>query len=300
MQRTTARAKRRPLSELNVIDNFLFTTIMNDPEHRIEFSELILSAIFGKKISVLEVRAESVITGPDTDRHGIRMDAYVERLPDGSEKTVIYDVEVETREEDKSSLPRRNRYYTDLLDSHLLAAGENYRELRDLVTIFILSYDPFHSGCMVYQARTVIEDHPEEAYDDGILRLFLYTEGKPDRISEKYGPELQHLLQYIHRSTDDNVVDSVTRQINAIVHSTKTKREVSIEYMKRWELDEELKEDGRREERKEVNALYRWLKEQGRVDDFDRGMADDAYFEKLMEEMWQKVPRVPPEPIPAS
>ncbi len=285
MQSTVSAAKHRPLSELNVIDNFLFTTIMNDPERRIEFSELLLSAIFGREISVLDVRAESLVNGPDTDRHGIRMDAYVEQLPDGEEKTVIYDVEVETRVEDKSSLPRRNRYYSDLLDTHLLESGENYKNLRDLVTIFILSYDPFHSGSMVYEAKTVIVSHPEEAYDDGILRLYLYTEGKPDSVSEKYGPALKHLLQYICRSTDENVVDGITGKIDAIVQSIKAKKEVSIEYMKRWELDEIIREEGRDEGQEEIAVLCRWLLDHDRLEDLRRSTEDRDFRKQLLEEM---------------
>ena len=123
----------RPLSELNVIDNFLFTELMNDPEHRIEFAELLLGTILNKKVSVITVVAQQVIGGTDADKHGIRLDAYIEPESEGTEKTVIYDIEAETRQNDKNTLTARNRYYSTMMDGRLLGSGKSYEELPDLM-----------------------------------------------------------------------------------------------------------------------------------------------------------------------
>ena len=151
MKKESKRPIRRPLSELNVIDDFLFTEMMNNPEHNIEFSELLLSTLLGRKVLVREVHSQKVMGGPDTDRHGIRMDAFIEPQPNGEERAVIYDLEMETREVDKKSLPGRSRYYSAMLDSHILESGKDYDTIPKLMTIFVLSYDPFDMGCMIYE-----------------------------------------------------------------------------------------------------------------------------------------------------
>ncbi|MCR5391361.1 MAG: hypothetical protein K6E77_11475, partial [Lachnospiraceae bacterium] len=62
---------------------------------------------------------------------------------------------------------------------------------------------------------------------------------------------LKNLLQYIRRSTEENITDETTRRLDDIVKATKHKKDVGIRYMKSWELERELKEEGREEGRAE-------------------------------------------------
>ena len=75
----------RPLEELNLMDNFLFQTIVTQGEDGEEFCRILLSTFLGKSIRNVRVVAQQSILGFDTDRHGIRMDAYVENIPDEEE-----------------------------------------------------------------------------------------------------------------------------------------------------------------------------------------------------------------------
>ena len=281
MRRTDSAAKRRPLSELNVIDDFLFTELMNDPEHSQEFSELLISTLIGRKISVRRVQAQMTTNATDTDEHGIRMDAYIEPLPNGEENAVIYDMEMETRAADKESLPRRNRYYSSLLDSHLLKIGKDYKTLPELMTIFVLSYDPFAEGRMLYEARTSIVGAPEIPYDDGIRRLYFYTDGEPPKDSGEYGNALKNLLQYIRHSTDTYVVDETTKRIDSFVNDAKIRKGVAVRHMKRWELDKIIRKEGQ----DEILALHRWLLDNNRMEDLRRSTDDNEYREQLFAEM---------------
>ena len=52
-------------------------------------------------------------------------------------------------------------------------------------------------------------------------------------------------IKYLGDSTDANVVDDTTKRIDSFVRDAKSRKEVSVEYMKRWELDDIIREEGR-------------------------------------------------------
>ncbi len=115
----------------------------------------------------------------------------------------------------------RSRYYGDLMDVQLLEKSVDYEKLPEQVTIFILSYDPFGKGSMYYEARTMLITHPDTAYNDGVRRIFLYADGRlPDESTED-DRKIQKLLKYIARSTDDNISDESTVELDRIVRNTK-------------------------------------------------------------------------------
>ena len=55
-------------------------------------------------------------------------------------------------------------------------------------------------------------------------------------------------MKYIKNSTESNVTDENTRKLDEIVRSTKSKKDIGVRYMKSWEMERVLKEEGRREE----------------------------------------------------
>ena len=59
------------------------------------------------------------------------------------------------------------------------------------------------------------------------------------------------MVQYISRSVEENVTDEEIRELDNIVKSIKAKPEVGKRYMKSWEREIELREEGRKEGREE-------------------------------------------------
>ena len=121
-----------------------------------------------------------------------------------------------------------------------------------MVTVFVTDFDPFGKGEMYYEARTGIISHPELSYDDGLRKIFLYTEGKP----AEHGMEtLQNMLRYIQHSDSTNVVDEPTRELDRMVQKVKRNEEVTTRYMTDMErvyfMTESAKEEGREEGREE-------------------------------------------------
>ena len=233
----------RPLSELNVIDNFLFTTLLTREGSKEKVARLILNSILDKEFRNVTVTAQREYPGIDTDLHGIRLDV---SITDDDDDAVIYDLEPDNIIKDVELLPKRNRFYSAVIDSKNLPSGKPYDQLPNLVIIMILSYDPFGSGDLYYEAATHLKTHPDIPYEDGIRRIYLYADGKYN-LTGATGEKLRSMVRYIRYSDKEHVVDEATAELDTIVREARANKEVSMVYLRTLERERELKEEGREE-----------------------------------------------------
>ena len=251
----------RPLEDLNLIDNFLFSTLMTQGEDGEEFCRILLSTILGKKIRKVKVNAQQRILGFDTNKHGIQLDAYVEDVSDipqlpGCEMSDaeiipdIYDIEPNNTYE-KETLPKRMRYYHGLIDTKHLNTGIDYAKLPRVVIIVILPYDPFNQNRMVYTIKNHCVEVPGMTYEDGAEKIFLYTKGKADNASNS----LSDMLKYIQDTKEENITNEDIHTIHKFVERAKHRKEVGVQYMRLWEENEKLIKDALAEGRAEGLAL---------------------------------------------
>lgn len=247
--------KMKPLEEMDVIDNFLFTEIMSDEENGPEVCRMILNCVLKREIGEIHFTPQKVVPGISERMHGIRMDAYLTERRHGksgeAEEINVFDIEPDKRSSRSEELPRRSRYYGDLIDVKLLGTGTDYEKLPELVTIFILSYDPFGENAMYYEAGTVIKTHPHIPYDDGVRRIYLYVDGELPGEADDDERKMRNLLRYIGNSSASNVTDETTKKLDEIVKNTKLKKDIGVRYMKSWEIARDYIEEGREEGRKE-------------------------------------------------
>ena len=242
-RKNTMKAEKRfrSIEELNLIDNFLFHTVVTQGEDGEEFCRIILSTILGKTIRKVRVLAQQSIAGLDTDLHGIRMDAYVEditeevylpgcEMADAKIIPDIYDIEPNNGYE-KSTLPKRMRYYHGLIDAKQLEAGVDYDKLPRVIIIVILPYDPFGQNRMVYTIKNQCEEDLSVAYEDGARKIFLYTKGTEGNPSQS----LRDMLKYIEDTKQENVTNEDISRIHEFVEKAKHRKEVGIGYMNLWE-----------------------------------------------------------------
>ena len=118
-----------------------------------------------------------------------------------------------------------------------------YSALRNVVVIFITTYDPFGLNRMVYTISNKCEEVPEMPYDDGAKTLFLYTKG-----TEGNPPEaLKQLLHYMEDTCAENAVTPELRELHEMVTQVKCDKEVGLAYMKAYELEQRLLRQGRAE-----------------------------------------------------
>ena len=234
----------RPLSELNLMDNFLFHEMLLQEDVREEFCRILLKTILNKEVRHVKVTPQKTILGADTNKHGIRLDAYIEAVvgSDSIDADVvpdIYDIEP-NRTYERETLPKRMRYYHGMIDSRFLQAGQTYDRLPNVVIIFILPYDPFGKDRMVYTIRNEVLEEPDIEYNDGALKMILYTKGK----TKDSGKELQDMLKYMEESTADNVTNQDIESVHHLVNRVKSRKEVDLNYMKSWEWDDYNKKLG--------------------------------------------------------
>ena len=74
----------------------------------------------------------------------------------------------------------------------------------------------------------------------------VHTNGKP----EVPNSELEELLRYMECTTEENACNETLRKIHEMVETVKEDQEASLEYMKIFEREQMLLEQGREEERK--------------------------------------------------
>ncbi len=283
--------KFRKLEELNLIDNFLFQEMLSQEDAGEEFARILLSTILGKRIRKVKIVSQKAILGTDTDRHGIRLDAYIEdvsdelngEMTDAEVVSDIYDVEPNLTYE-KENLPKRTRFYHSMIDTQFLEAGATYNRLPNVIIIMILPYDPFNKNRMVYTIQNHCTEDPKIPYNDGARKIFLYTKGTEGNPSQS----LKDMLKYIQKTTDDNVTNQDIASIHRLVHKVKLKKEVGINYMKSWEIEkmarDEAYSEGYEAGESRINQLHTRLVKAGRVEDILKAAQDKKYQEELFKE----------------
>ncbi len=299
--------EQRTLDELNVIDNFLFQEMMAQDEDGERFARILLKTILNKPIRNVKIIPQKVIPGIDVDKHGIRLDAYIEEVMDDQNGEMadaeicpnIYDIEPNNTYERKT-LPRRTRYYHGLIDTKLFSAGIGYEKLPNVFIIFILPYDPFDKNRMVYTVQNSCVEDDSIPYDDGARKIFLYTKGTEGNPRQ----ELKDMLKYIEKSTVENIKNQDIESVSELVNKVKKRKEVGINYMKSWEMEQMARDRGYREGHEEglraghaqghaqgleemqekINRLNVLLAKEERMDDIVKAAEDKNYQSVLLKE----------------
>ena len=113
---------------------------------------------------------------------------------------------------------------------------------------------------------------------------FSYTKGTEGNPSQA----LRDMLKYMENSIAENVTNADIQAIHEQVDAVKQDREVGVQYMKSWEREMLIREEGREEGQVEglqrLNTLIIRLTEDGRSSDIVKAAQDEAYQKKLLEE----------------
>lgn len=268
--------EKRKLKDLNLIDNFLFGSLVTYPGIGEEFSRKLLEIIFQRDFRKLKVMPQKVYYGSDTHLHGARLDVYLEeadkewvdRLPADrnlEDVATVYDVEPDRngRPQDVVALSKRVRFYYARMDTHSLMAGEDYQSLKNVMIIMVVPYDLFGLDRMVYTIKNKCVEEPNMPYEDGSCTIFLYTKGtkgNPPR-------ELRELLRYMENTITSNVTNPDLEELHQMVETVKSDAEVTIAYMRLMEDERILLprgwEEGSEDEKMRIvkNMLERGMDE---------------------------------------
>ena len=83
----------RKLEELNLVDDFLFVSVLSYPGIGEAFARELLETVFERKFGKLTVVTQKAYYGDDTDKHGARLDVYIEEAEDWQAVSAVYDVD---------------------------------------------------------------------------------------------------------------------------------------------------------------------------------------------------------------
>lgn len=237
--------QRRKLEELNLMDDFLFNAMLTHPEIGEKFTHTILKLLFNRDFKNLKVSAQKFYAGMNTDLRGARLDVCIEGDCvdiDGEDIPSVYDVEPDQNDKTKAiaAFPKRSRFYHAIIDSRSLKSGEDLGKLKQVYVIFICNYDLFGYDRVWYTIKNRCLEEPEMNYEDGAVTIVLYTRGTKGKISE----ELRQFLNYMENTDQNNAVNDELKSIQRMVDAVKRDGEVSLRYMKSFEHDQLMYEQG--------------------------------------------------------
>lgn len=222
-QPLVTRRSPKSLQDLNMLDSFLFSASTEKIQDAEFIAKIIIERATGRKLDKVVVEEEKQLMGIDIDRRGVRLDLCISEI-ENERLARVYDIEPNSYA--YSDLPKRDRYYQSMLDVKLLDRGTNFRDLPELISIWILPKDPFGCNQMIYTVKNVVVENNDLLYNDGVTKLFLYTEGK-------YGgsEKLKALLKYMTSTSATDAVDDELEKLHNVVDDVKHRREVGERYM---------------------------------------------------------------------
>lgn len=229
----------KKFEDLDLLDSFLFIESTTKQENAKFIAKVIIKRVFGWDVSDISVDVEKPYQGLSMGSKGIRLDLQVTESENG--KTIrIYDIE--PNKYHQANLPKRSRYYLSLTDAKFLNSSQKFSDLPDYFSVWILPYDPFGDGRMVYTVKNQVVENPQLVYNEGVTRIFLYTDG------EIGGNEsLYTLLRFFKQTNELNAVDSELQQIQSIIGEIKHNKEVGERYMTLGEIIDIEKDESYKE-----------------------------------------------------
>lgn len=95
---------------------------------------------------------------------------------------------------------------------------------------------------MIYFVKNIVEGFDDLYYNDGIRKVFLYTDGLLGG-----SRELKQLLTYIKNSSMDNAADRQLEQLHSGVEWLRQSSKIGVRYMQMWEIVEHEKKQSLQE-----------------------------------------------------
>ncbi|MBR3538294.1 MAG: Rpn family recombination-promoting nuclease/putative transposase [Eubacterium sp.] len=191
------------LNTLTIKNNVIFTIVMS----RENLAKKCLECILGKKIREISYIETEKTNEISVDVRGVRLDVYCEN------EDALYNIEMQAFP--MNDLPKRSRYYQDMMDMILLKKGESYDVLKKNIVIFICTFDPFEQGRHIYTFENRCTEDTSIRLEDESTKIFLNTKGTLDDIPKP----LHMFLEYIETG---NALDEYTKELDQAVAEVRT------------------------------------------------------------------------------
>ena len=250
--------------ELGITDAFMFAKVMSNKE----ICKPVLEQILNIKIRDIEYLdyEETIQIAPGSK--SIRLDIYVE-----DDKNTVFNLEMQTTNYEE--LPKRSRYYQDIIDLKLIEKGQAYDILKTSYVLFICTFDFFEKNRSIYEFENICVDDSDIKLNDGTHKIFLNTKGNRDGISE----ELQMLLDYFDGREPES---QLAKDIDRKVFEARNNKQWRREYMSyQMELDKQFR-NGREEGMDNISKLLKLLVSEKKYDEIEKISEDKEYQKELL------------------
>ncbi len=158
------------IRKLCLLDDNLMTLVF---DRNIEATELLLNVILRRNdLRVLDVVAQREYKNPMPGGRSITIDIYA---VDRNDK--VYDIEVQRASEGADV--HRARFHSSMIDTKMLKAGQEFKEIHDSYVIFITASDVIGAGCSLYHVNRTIEE-TGAYFNDGSHIIYVNGSYKDD------------------------------------------------------------------------------------------------------------------------
>ena len=171
------------VQQLNIIDDTLLQKMAEDPE----FCEEVISTILNQKVVVKKVTPQNSVK--NLQGRSVVLDALCE-LENGKE----CNVEVQKANDDDHQ--KRVRYNTSCITANITEPGAKFKNVPDVIGIYISKFDMFQAEKTVYHIDRVVRE-TGEVQDNGLQEIYVNT-----KIDD--GTDIAELM---HIFTDPNAYD---------------------------------------------------------------------------------------------
>ncbi len=139
----------KAIETLSLLDDNLMTLVF---DRNIEATELLLNVILQRDdLKVLEVVAQREYKNLLPDGRSLTIDIYA---VDKEDK--VYDIEVQRAS--AGADVHRARFHSSMIDTKMLKARQEFKEIHDSYVIFITASDVMGAGCPLYHVKRMIEE----------------------------------------------------------------------------------------------------------------------------------------------
>ena len=147
--------------QLNVIDDTLFQKMAED----IGFCEEVISTVLGQEVKVQKVTPQNSVK--NLQGRSVVLDALCV-LGNGEE------CNVEVQKADDDDHQKRVRYNTSCITANITEPGTKFKNVPNVIGIYISKFDMFQSGKTVYHVDRVIRE-TGEVVDNGLQEIYANT-----------------------------------------------------------------------------------------------------------------------------
>ena len=149
------------VQQLNIIDDTLFQKMAEDPD----FCEEVISTVLEQKVIVKNVTPQNSVK--NLQGRSVVLDALCE-LENGEE----CNVEVQKANDDDHQ--KRVRYNTSCITANITEPGAKFKNVPDVIAIYISKFDMFQSEKTVYHIDRVVRE-TGEVQDNGLQEIYVNT-----------------------------------------------------------------------------------------------------------------------------